>query len=347
MTAEAPALPVRALQDAMDAVVAQRDLEGILHTVAQQAADLTGADAGAVGLLGDKGEVLRFVTSGSEAEVWERVADGRHGALLVVPVQVGGTDYARLYLTGEHAGAGFTDDDESVARLLADTAGLVIGHRRADVLVERRRRWLEAATDLARALAEEFPLEWALAQVTRRARAASGARAAAVVGLPHEGPPTVRTYDGPADLVPESSLQEAVVAAWAAEPVAVHPELAVVPLGGRLTEPSALVLVMPPDRDRHGQEHDLLAAYADQAGLALDRAQAVRDREKLAVVTERERIARELHDTIVQRLFAAGLLLQTVRVAPPDRVGDGLDSAVEALDAAIREIRGTVLDLQG
>ena len=63
-------------------------------------------------------------------------------------------------------------------------------------------------------------------------------------------------------------------------------------------------------------ERELLISFADHAALALDRALAVGDRELLAVLSDRERIARDLHDTVIQRLFAVGMQLQAVG---PDR----------------------------
>jgi signal transduction histidine kinase len=251
----------------------------------------------------------------------------------VVPVRCQGRDFGLLYLTGRS----LTEEDGSLVHGLADAAGLMIGHLRAYSVSERRRRWLEAADDVCHLLADPVPVSRALEQVARRARSAAGARAAAVVALPADGSPVVRTYDGPPGLVADADLVRAALGPGDREVVGVG-------LEARLDEPVALVLVLAPGDDTE-LERDLLAAFADRAGLALDRARAGRDREELAVVSERERIARELHDTVIQWLFAAGLQLQTLREAPPDLVQEGVDVAVEALDAVIREIRGTVLEL--
>jgi signal transduction histidine kinase len=95
------------------------------------------------------------------------------------------------------------------------------------------------------------------------------------------------------------------------------------------------------------EETELLASFADQASLALDRAQALSDREELMLVADRERIARDLHDLVIQRLFATGLQLQGARrlVADGD-VRDRLDAAVADLDVTIRDIRSTIFELQ-
>ena len=93
-------------------------------------------------------------------------------------------------------------------------------------------------------------------------------------------------------------------------------------------------------------ERELLASFADQAALALDRAQAVADRQDLALVSDRERIARDLHDVVIQRLFATGLQLQGIAaVAISPDVVRRLDDAVTDLDDTIKAIRGTIFEL--
>ena len=79
----------------------------------------------------------------------------------------------------------------------------------------------------------------------------------------------------------------------------------------------------------------------------LDRAQALADREELAVISDRERIARDLHDVVIQRLFATGLQLQGVSMlAASPEIAERLDRAVTDLDQTIKDIRGTIFELQ-
>jgi signal transduction histidine kinase len=121
-----------------------------------------------------------------------------------------------------------------------------------------------------------------------------------------------------------------------------------VPLRAHLTVPGVL-LVTRNGRSQPGEleERELLASFADQAALALDRTQALEDREQMAVISDRDRIARDLHDVVIQRLFATGLHMQSIRsAAPNDELRDRIDQSVRELDQTIRDIRGTIFELQ-
>lgn len=89
----------------------------------------------------------------------------------------------------------------------------------------------------------------------------------------------------------------------------------------------------------------LVETLATAAGVGMERAQAISDRADLAVLSDRERIARDLHDVVIQRLFATGLSLQGTALTAPV-VGEEIRRAVTALDQTIRDIRGTIFELQ-
>ncbi|WP_040919461.1 GAF domain-containing sensor histidine kinase [Saccharomonospora glauca] len=95
---------------------------------------------------------------------------------------------------------------------------------------------------------------------------------------------------------------------------------------------------------------EVLTAFAGQAGVVLALAEGANARHRITLYEERERIARELHDVIVQRLYAAGMQLDRVRrrmrwrFAQAD--GARLGEAIDQLDATIEEIRGTVRELR-
>lgn len=95
------------------------------------------------------------------------------------------------------------------------------------------------------------------------------------------------------------------------------------------------------------EDEELVVAMASVAGAAIERVRLHEELQRLSILEERERIGRDLHDTVIQRLFAAGLGLQAVarRCDRPEVVGQ-VDQAVEDLDDTIREIRHTIFSLQ-
>ena len=89
-----------------------------------------------------------------------------------------------------------------------------------------------------------------------------------------------------------------------------------------------------------------MLTFAGQAALAFERSQAQEDRELFAILEDRERIARDLHDVVIQRLFATGMQLQTAaRLAGPEVV-DRVNGAVDDLDTTIRDIRSAIFELR-
>jgi signal transduction histidine kinase len=274
---------------------------------------------------------------------------------LGVPVRIRGTVFGNLYLTEKAGGGEFTDQDQELVEALAQTAGFVIENARAYGLSERRRQWLEASSELAEALQPPVELARGLRRITETARAVAGARAAAVLPDSDRGSdsgPTVTLDPEDADLVEAALAQVAAdlaVGDPGPDPVtrAVQGlEAVVIPLRAHLAPRGALVALFDPG-PRDAEERELLASFGDQVALALDRAQAVADREELAVISDRERIARDLHDVVIQRLFATGLQLQGVAMlAGTGDVAERLDAAVGDLDATIAAIRGTIFELQ-
>lgn len=272
---------------------------------------------------------------------------------LGVPVRIRGTVFGNLYLTEKDTGGQFTAQDEQLVLALASAAGFVIENARAYMLSERRRQWLEASADLTEALQPPISIDKALTRFTNAARALSGATATGVVQF-HDAGPALATADGPeahrlAELLPE--IAAAVDRDERADRIEARfgdVDSVVVPLRAHFAGPSALVALFE-EGHRGGdvEERELLASFADQAALALDRAQAIEDREELAVVSDRDRIARDLHDVVIQRLFATGLQLQGMRslVVNPE-VGERLEKAVDDLDQTIRDIRTTIFELQ-
>ena len=122
-----------------------------------------------------------------------------------------------------------------------------------------------------------------------------------------------------------------------------------VPLSAAGVSLGALVVAYRKGSATFAEDPDvaLVETFAGQAALALERARAQDEREMLAVVGDRERIARDLHDVVIQRLFAAGMQLQSVaRLASRADVRDRIDKVVDDLDTTIRDIRGSIFELR-
>ncbi|MEU6986156.1 GAF domain-containing protein [Streptomyces sp. NPDC046324] len=299
-------------------------------------------------------------------------------SFLGVPIRVHTEVFGNLYLTEKHGGP-FTDEDLAMLRVLASQAGIAIGNARLYETVRQRERWIEGAAAVTTALLTGEPAADALMAVAERARLLADASAGVVLQPTEEGGMEIvaaSTVDDPGDLVgttiaPGSPVLEQLLGG---EPVflddsATDPRMTthvrsrfgpsmMLPLqsGGRLIGTLAL------PRRRGGRpytavERLLASQFASQAALALVLADAQHDREQLAVYEDRDRIARDLHDLVVQRLFATEMMLESTRRraaagASPEEAGADpeesalLARAVDELDSTIQEVRTAIFALQ-
>ncbi len=278
-------------------------------------------------------------------------------SFLGMPVRIRGTVFGNLYLTEKQDGAEFTDVDEMLVDALATAAGFVIENAQTFARSERRRQWLEATARVTEALQPPVRLDDALHEIVAGARKVSGAAAVALVQA-GDGERVVTAVSGrAASTVSElvDLLADEVSAAEHSAELIVVPAGAkaeglgttlLVPLRSHLASSGSLVIWLEARASLDPEEAELLTAFADQASLALDRAQALVDREELLLVADRDRIARDLHDLVIQRLFATGLQLQGAGRMATDEVRDRIDGAVGDLDITIRDIRSTIFELQ-
>jgi len=288
-------------------------------------------------------------------------------SFLGVPIRIRDNVFGNLYLAEKRGGHEFTGDDEEIVVALAAAAGVAIENARLYEVAMRRKRWLTATAEITTLLLGTVRRTDALALVARHARQVAEAQVAMV--LAYDQPRhrfTVEVVDGAdADLVgvvlsaEDSALAEAAeerrqtvvdclskAANW---PVRVIDGPAVVsPLATQDTLHGLLVVVQSPDsRAQPAEDLPQLASFAAQASLAIERVKAQDERELLAVLSDRERIARDLHDVVIQRLFATGLQLQSAAplVVRAD-VQDKINGAVDELDATIRDIRRSIFELR-
>ncbi|MFI1964506.1 GAF domain-containing sensor histidine kinase [Streptomyces pathocidini] len=297
-----------------------------------------------------------------------------------VPIRVGGAVFGNLYLTEKVGGEEFSAYDVDLVRVLATEAGIQIGNARLHEATRQRERWIDGAAALTTALLagggsgdsaeEEGGGADALTVVAEQGRRLAEA-AAGVVLLPHEngGLEIVRVsselpepFEGIGMMIePDSPVYARLLAGHpvfvddsASDPRMTTPishlygPSMMLPLksGGRVLGTLALPRLRGARRFTD-TERELATRFAAQSALALVLAEAQRDRERLAVYEERDRIARDLHDLVIQRLFATGMMLEGAqRKAEDSDVRAGIGRAVDELDVTIQEIRTAIFALQ-
>nr|WP_315987653.1 GAF domain-containing protein [Actinomadura sp. HBU206391] len=290
---------------------------------------------------------------------------------LGVPIRVRDEVFGNLYLTEKTGGEEFDDDDEHVVSALATAAGVAIENARLYQDARRRERWLEASAEVTTALLSGTEPGEVLDLVVRRAREICDADLAtvALIGeIPDEL--VVRAADGRhAEVVDQlrERLDEGIagevfrsgssMALRGAEEVAresgplsrapVQSAL-LVPLGVGAAALGVLSVANGPGRPGFGDPvRRLLETFAAQAAIALELAGRRRDHERLVVLEDRDRIAKDLHDTVIQRLFAiAMMLMSAIKITQKRDVAVRVQRAVDDLDDTIRQIRSTIFALQ-
>jgi signal transduction histidine kinase len=256
----------------------------------------------------------------------------RMHSFLGVPVRVRDRVFGNLYLTDKEGGP-FDEDDEHRMQSLATAAGVAIEHARLYAEAERRRRWGEAAGEVGAAVGGRLPAEESLALAVRRARKVAGAEVAILALASDPGHLLVRVVDGVTDLEPGDVLPPAGELPGRA---------ASIPLRAPGDRPAVLVVAPVDELDVPG-----LSGLAQLMALALGRVEADAARAAVAVLEDRDRIARDLHDLVIQRLFATGLNLQSaLRLPTIEAVRQRLDVAIDDLDTTIKDIRATIFELQ-
>jgi signal transduction histidine kinase len=292
-------------------------------------------------------------------------------SFLGAPIRIRDQVFGNLYLAEKRGAPQFTEDDEEIAVALAAAAGVAIENARLYAVAHRRERWLAAAAEITAVLLGKVRRTDALTLVARRAREVAEAELVLVLLYDEDAARfTVEVVDaadhnvapalaGAVLPAAETTFTSAVtdgqhtvvdslakVAPW---PAAVTAGPAVVsPLLAGETLHGVLVVAHPVGQNLPGDDDvPLLASFAGQAALAMERARAQEERELLVVLEDRERIARDLHDVVIQRLFATGLHLQsTVPLTARTEVAKRINTAVDDLDTTIRDIRRAIFELR-
>jgi signal transduction histidine kinase len=395
---------VPVLTAALRAVTSGSQLEATLHDILQAAVRHVDARSGALGVLTPDGRRLdRFVMVGMSDEEGEDIGHppegdgilgllmaqptvlrpddlGEHSAFLGfpaghrpmrsflgVPVRVGEEVFGNLYLTEKRTGDPFTPADAEVVQALAAVAGMAIENARLAERAETRRKWGQAATEMATALLSGADPDEVLRAVCQRVAGLTNADMASVLSpsVDDDGSMTIVTavgafaddYEGvrlPLTDTYLGALNDAGVpramddirtmpvigrrAAAVGELTAAFGPGMIVPMGNTPDRGLLAVLRLSGREPFCPDELDLLTTFGAQASVVLELARAQQRERRLQVQADRDRIARDLHDHVVQRIFATALSL--------DRLGRSLESehseVAGRLSRSVDELHGTI-----
>jgi two-component system, NarL family, sensor histidine kinase DevS len=399
---------MRTLLDAVLAVGSDLDLEVVLHRIVESAVALVDARYGALGVLGEEGTIIQFITVGIDEETIARIGNYPRGegilghlihhpeplrlarladhpesvgfpaghppmtSFLGAPIRVRDEVFGNLYLTDKQGGAEFDADDEAVLRTLAAAAGVAIDNARLYNDARRKQQWLAASDELTRSLlAGRDPAEVleSVAATVRELAAADLVTLAVPVSasgeLVVEVASGTRAQEVRGLVLPATTLAAKVFAsgetvtsdAVSADPRVEGGSSSVVDLGPAFYVPLGtpdhvrgvlLVANVPGGPVFPDAVVDMVTGFGNQAALTLEVAEHRRDTERMLVLTDRDRIARDLHDLVIQRLFAGALTLQSTlgRVGDRPQVSERIQRVVDDLDDTIKVIRSTIYGLQ-
>ena len=298
-------------------------------------------------------------------------------AFLGVPVRIRDEVFGNLYLTEKNNGQPFSEDDEVLVEALAAAAGIAIENARLYEQSRARQSWIESTRDIATELLSGADPAKVFRLIADEALKLTEAQAT-LVAVPAPFEKSEKTSADVNELLvvetagklpalgaaPAISVRGTPVGEVFLErtprrfdnlnltigDVEIRPGPAMV-LPLRATDKVAGVLVALRHHDAapFGQnQEEMIAAFADQAALAWQLATSQRLARELDVLADRDRIARDLHDQVIQRLFAVGLGLQgTIPRVRSSEVQQRLSDYVDDLQAVIQEIRTTIFDLHG
>ena len=288
------------------------------------------------------------------------------GSFLGVPVRIGEEVFGNLYLTERIAGGEFTSDDEELAIALAAAAGAAIANARRYAESEQRRRWLDASAQLTPLLLADNG-EQPYALIAGHAAAAAdadfavlaiprgpdqvivtGADGALAAGLVNRTAPLADSLarevirGGKPSLVTGDRLETAAAALGAD----IGPLIAV-PLAAGEQVLGALLLGRMAARPGFTESDlSMAASFASHAAVAMELAQARVDQMLLAQAADRDRIAGDLHDHVIQELFALGMKLQSQTARSDPATAARVNGYIDTLDEVIKKIRSSIFGLQ-
>jgi signal transduction histidine kinase len=287
-------------------------------------------------------------------------------SFLGVPVRVRDRVFGNLYLTNSRTGK-FSADDEELVTALAATAGFAIDNARLYAETQRRQHWSAASAEITATLLSSDRTDAVSLLASRVLELAGGDIVR--VALPSEDPTklVISTARGVDEDEVEGTRVPLEGSIWGSVLEGKQPRLVdesemresagdgdsllgptmALPLFGSGRPLGVLVVSRIAGRPRFTPaDLELAADFAGQASLAMELATAKADQQRMVLLEDRGRIARDLHDHVIQQLFGTGLELQSVVGAlPPGPTADRVDHAVAGLDTAISQIRTAIFAL--
>ncbi|WPP28375.1 GAF domain-containing protein [Streptomyces sp. CL7] len=293
-------------------------------------------------------------------------------SFLGVPIRVRDHVFGNLYLTEKRGGQQFDEDDESVLATLAVAAGVAIDNARLYEESRLRERWLQVNAEITHTLMSGADQGGVLPLIAERAREITGS-ALSVVAMPVRGTDTLAVelavgQEADAWRGVVLPLEGTLIGQAFAQRVSVNsPDVArdarisaglprfeglgpavAVPIGSGDGVRGVVLLVRQSGGHEFSEkETEPLEVFAAQAAVAMELAERRADAEQIALLEDRDRIARDLHDLAIQRLFATGMTLQSAdRFIQHEGASDRVQRAVNDLDETIKIIRSTIFGLR-
>lgn len=368
------------LLEANRLIVAELSLDGVLARLVETARDLIGAQAAAVSLVSPDQEtrasahvgldnLVAAALLGSDGQLVEH--PGVTG-ILVVPISPDGDSSGQLFLVNPSGPGGFSAADETLARSLADTAAVAVTNAKLYGSALQRQEWLRISSEVSqRLLTDEDDDAAMLADLAASALRVAGADGV-IITLPVPGAPGTLEiaatsgdgldplrgirFEGEGSLAWTAmqgdqplvvrDLQDGFENAWNLPLPGQVSHVMVFPLLGKDTARGAITVGRVSDTPFTTSDLELVEAFAIQTALGLEMADARADQQRIALLEERARIARNLQDNVLQRLFAAGLTIQSAAGKTEDpTLRAQLASTVGNLDETIRSLRSSIFDL--
>ena len=296
-------------------------------------------------------------------------------AFVGVPITIRGVAFGTLYVTDDAPERKFSEADEIAVRALASAAATAIDNAQLFERVQLSARWTDASREItAVLLGGSQPAVPAMQLIAERARELTGAEQAIVLVPTNDDVPDdevdtlivdtavgVHAEDVLGQRIPVDGSTSGevfrsgspLITEYFRRPIQAFTDVGqrpaiVMPLRANDSVLGVIAVArnesQPPFDDSY---LDLVSDFARHAAIAMTLANARERQQELTVLADRERIAHDLHDHVIQRLFAAGMDLQgTIARSQSPEVGERLSRTVDDLQATINDIRNTIFKLQ-